>query len=142
MKTGDSPCLVCLSGLSEGLQTKGSPVRFPVRAHAWVAGQVPSRGRVRGNHTLMFLSLPFPSLKINKRKSLKKLPYRVIWRTEDVRVSGGHFRFFFFKYLIYLFIFRERGREGEREGEKHQCVVASHVAPTGDLACNPGMCPD
>ena len=26
---------------------------------------------------------------------------------------------------FYLFIFRERGREGEREGEKHQCVVAS-----------------
>ena len=21
-------------------------------------------------------------------------------------------------------------------------MVASHVAPTGDLACNPGMCPD
>ena len=41
-----------------------------------------------------------------------------------------------------LFIFRERGKEGEREGEKHQCVVASCVPPTGDLACNPGMCPD
>ena len=34
------------------------------------------------------------------------------------------------------------GREGEKEGEKHQCVVASHVPPTGDLARNPGMCPD
>ena len=33
------------------------------------------------------------------------------------------------------------GREGEREGEKHQCVDASHAPPTGDLACNPGMCP-
>ena len=32
--------------------------------------------------------------------------------------------------------------EGEREGEKHQCVVASQVSPTGDLAHNPGMCPD
>ena len=32
------------------------------------------------------------------------------------------------------------GREGEREGEKHQCVVASHTFPTVDLACNPGMC--
>ena len=34
-------------------------------AHAWVVGQVPSQRRVRGNHTLMFLSLsllPFPSL--------------------------------------------------------------------------------
>ena len=43
---------------------------------------------------------------------------------------------------FYLFIFRERGREGEREGEKYQCVVASLLAPTGDLACHPGMCPD
>ena len=47
----------------------------------------------------------------------------------------------FFK-RFYLFIFREKGREGEREGEKHQCVVGSPVSPTGDLACNPGMCPD
>ena len=38
---------------------------------------------------------------------------------------------------FYLFIFRERRREGERKGEKHQCVVASHMLPTGDLACNP-----
>ena len=52
------------------LQTKGSPVRFPVRAHAWVAGQVPRGGHVRGNHTLTSLSpSPSPSsplsLKIN-----------------------------------------------------------------------------
>ena len=47
-----------------GLQTKGSLVQFPVRAHAWVVGQVPSGGHVRGNHTLMFLSPPYslPSL--------------------------------------------------------------------------------
>ena len=44
--------------------------------------------------------------------------------------------------IIYLFIFRERRREGERVGEKHQCVVASHVPQTGNLAHNPGMCPD
>ena len=25
------------------------------------------------------------------------------------------------------------GRKGEREGEKHQCVIASHSPPTGDL---------
>ena len=43
-------------------------------------------------------------------------------------------------YFFYLFL--DRGREGEREGEKHQCIVASHVPPTGDLAHNPGMCPD
>ena len=48
-----------------------------------------------------------------------------------------HYLFFFI-----LFYFLQRGREGEREGEKHQCVIASFVPPTGDLACNPGMCPD
>ena len=44
--------------------------------------------------------------------------------------------------LKILFIFRERGREGEREGKKHQCVVASCAPSTGDQACNTGMCPD
>ena len=44
--------------------------------------------------------------------------------------------------MFYLFIFRERGREGEREGEKQQCVVASHTPSTGELACNPDVCPD
>ena len=43
---------------------------------------------------------------------------------------------------FYLFIFRKRGREGEREGEKHQRVVASCAPPTGDLVHNPGMRPD
>ena len=51
--------LVWLSGLSASLQTTGSLVRCPVRAHAWVAGQVPSKGCARGNNTLMFFSLSF-----------------------------------------------------------------------------------
>ena len=55
--------------------------------------------------------------------------------------SKGPFYLFIFL-RFYLFIFRERGREGEREGEKHQCRAASHLAPTGDLAWNPGICPD
>ena len=45
----------------------------------------------------------------------------------------------FFK-RFYLFVFREV--KGETEGEKHQCVVASCTPPTGDLACNPSVCPD
>ena len=53
------PWLVWLSGLSASLQTKGLLVQFPVRPHAWVAGQVPSRVCERGNHTLMFLSFSF-----------------------------------------------------------------------------------
>ena len=46
---------------------------------------------------------------------------------------------FVFKDFVYLF-FTERKRG--REEEKHQCVVASHPLLTGDLAHNPGMCPD
>ena len=43
---------------------------------------------------------------------------------------------------LFIYLFLERGREGDREGEKHQCVVASHAPPTGDLARNPGIFPD
>ena len=53
--------------------------------------------------------------------------------------------FILFKYIfqaIYLFLERGEGREGEREGEKHQCVVAPHAPSNGELAHNPGMCPD
>ena len=51
-----------------------------------------------------------------------------------------------FKDFIYLFLERGEGREIERERninvqEIHQ-LVASHISPPGDLACNPGMCPD
>ena len=50
------------------------------------------------------------------------------------------------KRYYYYYFFKERGREGERERntdvrEKHQ-LVASCMLPTGDLACNPGVCPD
>ena len=46
----------------------------------------------------------------------------------------------FFK-RFYLFIFREKGRWREKEGEKHP-PVASRMPPTGDLAHNPSRCPD
>ena len=58
-KKPSEPWLVWHSGLSAGLSLEGSLVQFPVRAHAWVEGQVPSRGRTRGNHTSMFLTLSF-----------------------------------------------------------------------------------
>ena len=41
-------------------------------------------------------------------------------------------------FFMILFIFRQRGKEGEKD----QCVVASHAPPNRNLACNPGMCPD
>ena len=41
---------------------------------------------------------------------------------------------------IFSTYFLGRGREGG--GEKHQCVVASPMPPTRDLAHNSGMCPD
>ena len=44
-----------LSGLSTGLQTKRLLVQIQVRTHAWVAGQVPNRGRVKDN-LLLYLS--------------------------------------------------------------------------------------
>ena len=51
---------------------------------------------------------------------------------------------FFFKVLflkiVFIYFFRVRGMEGEREGEKHQCVFASWAPPNRDLICKPGMC--
>ena len=48
------------------------------------------------------------------------------------------FGFLFFSFLKkdFIYLFLEWGREGEREGEKHQYVVASLTPPTGDLARN------
>ena len=71
------PRLVWLSGLSTGLQTERLLVQFPVRAPAWVVGQVPSGWHERGNqlmfplHINVSLTLLLPpslplSLKINK----------------------------------------------------------------------------
>ena len=42
----------------------------------------------------------------------------------------GH-QLFLCLFVLRLFIFRQRGRDGEREGEKHQCVVAFHVPLLG-----------
>ena len=36
---------------------------------------------------------------------------------------------FFFFLEIFIYLFLERGSEGEREGEKRQCVLASHAPP-------------
>ena len=43
--------------------------------------------------------------------------------------------------IFYLFIFREKGREGETEGEKHQSATFP-TPPTRVQARNPGMYAD
>ena len=46
-----------------------SLVSFPVRAHAWVSGWASSRGRLTGNHALVFLSLSYSlPLSLSKNK--------------------------------------------------------------------------
>lgn len=55
-----------------------------------------------------------------------------------------------FVFKDYLFIVRRRGWEGERKGEKHQCMreasidwlVASHTSRPGPSVQPAGMCPD
>ena len=105
-----SPWLVWLSGLSASLQTKGLLVQFPVRAHAWIAGQV-SGGRVyeRQPHIDVSLSPSLPPslpirLKINKifkktkkcqffrythevPKSVKNWPRLLIWRVVNPQLE-------------------------------------------------------
>ena len=107
-------CVLIGEGLAQGFSAGGGWTSESASPGNLLASQIlrPRPGLLIGNSGVEPSSLPF-----NKSS-----------------------RYFFKK--NYLFIFRERGREEEREGEKHQCVVASHVAPTQDLAHNPGVCPD
>ena len=86
------PWLMWLCGLSSGLQTERSLVPFPVRAHAWVAGQVLGWVSVRGNRSMFPLRIevsfllflpPFPSLSKNINKLLKNKnmsPGHLTWK--------------------------------------------------------------
>ena len=68
----------------------------------------------------------------------------LIFIFESSSIYSKHFLpfvFLYYKALIYLFLESGEGREKE-EGEKHQCVVAPLMPPTGDMAHNPSMCPD
>ena len=46
-----------------------------------------------------------------------------------------------YNFLKIFYLFPERGEGREKREEKHQSV-ASCTPPTGDVAHNPGMCPD
>ena len=52
--------------------------------------------------------------------------------------QGYMLTFFFFFLIFYLFTFSKRGREGEREGEKHQCERDTSI---GYLSHNPNWGP-
>ena len=52
------------------------------------------------------------------------------WQPNRWKVNKSTVFFVYFKDL-FIHLFLERGRQGEREGEKHQYVVASCVPPTG-----------
>ena len=54
--------------------------------------------------------------------------------------QGGHIETLIFLNILFIYLYIGEGRE--KEEEKHQCVVASYEPHTGNLACNPGMCPD
>ena len=53
MKVQILPWLVWLNGLSTRLQTERLLVQFPVKAHAWVADQVPSCRRAEATDQCM-----------------------------------------------------------------------------------------
>ena len=65
---------------------------------------------------------------------MKEYSQREKWRS--------NYLILYFLFFKILFIFRERGRKGESKGEKHQCVVASCMPSTRNLARNPGVHPD
>ena len=56
------------------------------------------------------------------------------WR--EISNSTVHF----LKKILFIYFQTEGKGERKRWREKNQCVVASCVPPTGDLAHNPGMC--
>ena len=67
---------------------------------------------------LLWLSLPTPPHS-----------YSVLWFNGTAFLLDCAFICFFFLFFKDFTIFRERGREKEREGEKHRYVVASHAPP-------------
>ena len=46
-----------------------------------------------------------------------------------------------FKFYLFIYLFR-KGKGGRKRERNINVVVASHTPTTGDLARNPGMCPD
>ena len=72
---------------------------------------------------------------MERRHTVQKHVYNMIRKEsllQPVCQRKAEEHFLFKKDFTYLFL--ERGREGERKGQEHQCVLASCTPPTGDLA--------
>ena len=57
--------------------------------------------------------------------------FSLTWVVWDYILRSSSISSSFLKKILFIYLFLERGREGEREGEKHRCVIASHMPPTG-----------
>ena len=94
--------------------------------------------QVPGNTNIIFVSMDLPILDRPHIKFLFNLIsfgflfYRQLFLSEKK-----------IKDFIYLFLDRVEGREKERERNINVWLPLTYPPPsTGDLACNPGMCPD
>ena len=111
----------CRSGAKGDVPAFHLLLGHPIHMQVWVTGEHREAGIII---MLIMCWLPIAGYQTSPKFSgLKQLLFLILKK-------------------IYLFIFRERGREGEREGEKHQHVIAFHVLLDGDLTCNPGICTD
>ena len=63
--------------------------------------------------------------------------YWYLWERRKLSFHKIVFKDNFFSFCMILFIFRERGREGERKGEEHQCVVDSRMSQPGTWPVTP-----
>ena len=80
-------------------------------------------GRTRAPHQLFCANIYL------KPKALALLKSNIITLSSHMVL----FNFFLKNFCKTLFIFRQRGREEGREGEKHQCAAASRTPPAGAL---------
>ena len=85
-------------------------------------------------------ALPWVYSQLTTQNIIRPWPSNTVWYLLLPYSILPRLDYIFWRCLINLFL--DKGTEGEREGEKHQCVVASCVPCIGNLACNPGMCPD
>ena len=71
---------------------------------------------------------------IKKRMVVDRSEVLPGYNGQKKRITGNSVEFGYLVGLIlFIYLFLERGREGYREGEKQQCVVASHAPSTGNL---------